>query len=63
MAIVYGGNHISIYRNGEPYTSYQANNIDLLGTGQFAVFGLRHMGSGPANFPRFHRRRQIYDRA
>ena len=30
MAIVYKGNQISIYRNGEPYASYEADNIDLL---------------------------------
>ena len=30
MAIVYKGNQISIYRNGKPYVSYEASNIDLL---------------------------------
>lgn len=45
MAIVYEGNRISIFRNGEPYASYEAQNIDLLsGTSPIAVFGLRHVG-------------------
>ena len=30
MAIVYQGRQISIYRNGAPYASYEADNIDLL---------------------------------
>ena len=46
MAYVYKGNNISIYRNGELYASYEANNIDLLGTPyNKAVFGLRHVGA------------------
>ena len=45
MAIVYKGDQISIYRNGEPYASYKAKNIDLLGSkNNIAVFGLRHIG-------------------
>jgi sucrose-6-phosphate hydrolase SacC (GH32 family) len=47
MAIVYKDNHISIYRNGEPYASYEANNEDLLKSQNQAVFGLRHEGAGP----------------
>ncbi|MCX6834287.1 MAG: hypothetical protein NTW07_04005, partial [candidate division Zixibacteria bacterium] len=50
MAIVYQGNQISIHRNGEPYASYAANNIDLLGAkGNIAVFGLRHVGTETGN--------------
>ena len=46
MAIVYKGNQISIYRNGEPYASYEASNIDLLSAkDNMAVFGLRHVGA------------------
>jgi sucrose-6-phosphate hydrolase SacC (GH32 family) len=46
IAIVYKGNRILIYRNGQPYTSYDADNIDLLGpTNNMAVFGLRHVGA------------------
>jgi type 1 glutamine amidotransferase len=46
MAIVYQGDRISIYRNGEPYASYQANNVDLLSAGDaMAVIGLRHHGA------------------
>ena len=46
MAIVYKGNEILIYRNGESYASYQAKNIDLLSPeNNIAVFGLRHIGA------------------
>jgi len=46
LAVVYTGNQTSIYRNGEPYASYQANNIDLLSAkDNIAVFGLRHVGA------------------
>ena len=45
MAIVYKGNQISIYRDGKPYASYRAENIDLLSSkSNFAVFGQRHIG-------------------
>ena len=47
MAIVYQGNRVAIYRNGEPYASYEAANIDLLAAkDNMAVFGLRHQGAG-----------------
>ncbi len=47
MAIVYKGNRVSIYRNGELYASHTARNIDLLsGKDSIAVFGLRHVGGG-----------------
>ena len=47
MAIVYKGNQVSIYRNGEPYASYETRNIDLLTPeDNIAVFGLRHVGAG-----------------
>ena len=50
MAVAYQGNQISIYRNGGPYASYEANNIDLLGAkDNIAVFGLRHQGTGSGN--------------
>lgn len=46
MAVVYKGNQISIYRNGEPYASYGASNIGLLSVkDNIAVFGLRHEGA------------------
>lgn len=46
MAIVYEGNRISLYRNGEPGANYEANNIDLLSSkDNMAVFGLRHQGA------------------
>jgi sucrose-6-phosphate hydrolase SacC (GH32 family) len=47
MAIVYKGNKILIYRNGQSYASYKAKNIDLLSPeNNIAVFGLRHVGAG-----------------
>jgi len=46
LAVVYEGDEIRIYRNGETYASYKARNIDLLRTeDHFAVFGLRHVGA------------------
>ena len=45
MAIVYKGEEIQIYRNGELYSKYGAKNIDLLTSKHsVAVFGLRHIG-------------------
>lgn len=47
LAIVYEGNAIRLYRNGDPYAAYEAQNVDLLGAeDQIAVFGLRHVGAG-----------------
>jgi len=47
IAIVYDGDDVRIYRNGEPYTSYKTQNVDLLGIdNHIAVFGLRHIGAG-----------------
>lgn len=45
MAIVYQGDQIRIYRDGELYTGYKAQNIDLLSSDEnCVVFGLRHLG-------------------
>ena len=45
MAIVYGDDNITIYRNGKQLTSYPATLIDLLeGDDQLVVFGRRHIG-------------------
>lgn len=45
MAIVYEGDQITVYRNGEQYASHEARNIDLLGNeANYVVFGLRHIG-------------------
>ena len=47
MAIVYAGDQITLYRNGALYTSYQADNMDLLTAKENMVaFGLRHQGAG-----------------
>ncbi len=46
LAIVYQGNEVRLYRNGEVYAQYKAQNVDLLNAGNsIAVFGLRHIGS------------------
>ena len=46
LAVVYTSSQTSIYRNGESYASYPANNIDLLSArDNMAVFGLRHDGA------------------
>ena len=45
IAIVYEGNEIRIYRNGEPEMTYEAENIDLLGSeSNFVVFGMNPFG-------------------
>ena len=45
MAVVYESDRITIYRNGEPLTTYRAENIDLLdGDDQVVVLGIRHLG-------------------
>jgi len=44
MAVVYEGDQIRVYRNGEPYAAYAAENVDLFAGGdELAVFGLRHV--------------------
>ena len=49
MAIVYQSDRIAIYRNGELYHSYTAENIDLLSSkDNIVVFGLRHIGGNGA---------------
>jgi beta-fructofuranosidase len=65
MAIVYKGNQISLYRNGELYGSYEASNIDLLtAKDNQAVFGLRHEGAGTGQHLRGSiEDARIYDRA
>jgi sucrose-6-phosphate hydrolase SacC (GH32 family) len=49
MAIVYGDGKVTIYRNGEELTSYEAELLDLFeDDGQIVVFGRRHIGGGGA---------------
>ena len=44
---MYEGNEIHVYRNGEAYTAYKTQNVDLLDIeNHIAVFGLRHVGAG-----------------
>ncbi len=65
LAIVYEGKQLTLYRNGEQYDSYEANNVDLLHTkDNFAVFGLRHRGAITGqNFQGTIEDARIYDRA
>ena len=47
IAVVYDGQDVRIFRNGEPYAAYRTENIDLLSIdNHVAVFGLRHIGAG-----------------
>ena len=47
IAIVYEGDNIRIYRNGQAYAAYKTQNVDLLNVeNHIAVFGLRHVGAG-----------------
>lgn len=43
IAIVYEGNAIRVYRNGEPYASHDAGGAQAFGPESVAVFGLRHL--------------------
>ncbi|MCY2994469.1 MAG: GH32 C-terminal domain-containing protein [Planctomycetota bacterium] len=46
MAIVYQGEEVRLYRNGQPYAAYKTQNVELLGANNhIAVFGLRHVGA------------------
>jgi sucrose-6-phosphate hydrolase SacC (GH32 family) len=46
LAIVYEGDDVRLYRNGEPYASYKTKNADLVNVeNHIAVFGLRHVGA------------------
>jgi sucrose-6-phosphate hydrolase SacC (GH32 family) len=65
MSAVYKGSQVTIYRNGEPYASYEANNIDLTSAkDNMAVFGLRHVGAGSgSNLQGSIDDARIYDRA
>ncbi len=64
MAIVYKGDEILIYRNGESYASYQAKNIDLLSPeNNIAVFGLRHVGAAGGHISGAIEDARIYSKA
>jgi len=64
MAIVYKGDEILIYRNGESYASYQAKNIDLLSPeNNIAVFGLRHVGAAGGRISGAIEDARIYSKA
>ncbi len=64
MAVVYQDEAVMIYRNGQLYASYEANNIDLLNTEyNLVVFGLRHIGAGGGSFSGAIEDARIYDRA
>jgi sucrose-6-phosphate hydrolase SacC (GH32 family) len=63
MAIVFKGNEITIYRNGEEYASHEASNIDLLSNPKnYVVFGLRHIG-GKGQVAAQIEDARIYDKA
>ena len=64
MAIVYKGDEILIYRNGEGYASYQTKNIDLLSfENNIAVFGLRHVGAAGGHISGAIEDARIYGKA
>lgn len=64
MAAVYKHNQISLYRNGEPYASCPANNIDLLsGNANVVVFGLSHEWTAGGSLQGAIEDARIFDRA
>ena len=63
MAIVYRGDQITVYRNGEKYASHKASNVDLLSLEQnYVVFGVRHVG-GNGQVAALIDDARIYDKA
>ena len=46
IAIVYNGNQVTIYRNGETYAQYSINEPRTFGSDSVAVMGLRHLNAG-----------------
>lgn len=46
IAIVYRGNQITLYRNGEKYADYEVGGQMTFGDGTAVVMGLRHLGAG-----------------
>jgi len=64
IAIAYNADKILIYRNGQSYASYQAENIDLLSPeNNIAVFGLRHVGAQGGRFSGAIEDARIYAKA
>jgi len=64
MAIVYKGDEITVFRNGEIYASHRAKNVDLLSPkNNIAVFGFRHIGSGGGYLSGSIEDARIYGRA
>ncbi len=65
IAIVYTPDRIRMYRNGDSYADYPAQNIDLINIdNHIAVFGLRHVGAGTGtNFNGSIEDARIFDRA
>lgn len=51
IAIVYAGQHITVYRNGELYATYDTNGQPhAYGVNTAIVFGLRHLNPGVEHF-------------
>lgn len=47
MAVTYGDDRITIYRNGEIYSQYPFNNSVLFDENSIVLVGLRHIAAGP----------------
>ena len=43
VAIVYKGNHVTVYRNGKEYARHQISQPQKFGSDSAVVFGLRHL--------------------
>jgi hypothetical protein len=65
VAVAYQGNHIRIYRNGEPYAQYQVEEPQAFTTDDTVLIGLRYVG-GMGEIGFFHgtvEEARLYDRA
>jgi sucrose-6-phosphate hydrolase SacC (GH32 family) len=49
IAIVYQGQQITLYRNGEKYADYAANGSERFSGDSLVLLGLRHLGANPDN--------------
>lgn len=49
LAIVYQGNQVTLYRNGQPYAAYTAPGAERFGNDSLVLMGLRHLDAAPEN--------------
>lgn len=64
IAIVYQGQHVAVFRNGEPYASYVTDGEPhAYGPNTAVLFGQRHLQAGVACFEGRIRDARVFDRS